>query len=134
MYEYDNPEIKKKDDNILRFIYHGNSKHIGYFRKKLEFVLNNIQTNKKKELHLIYDLKNKKIKIGDNCKEIAIYHHKHSHEKIEEILSKGGIGLVPQLIPENRSLFHHSVTKCHIVQYEPTAVPYQISLEESKQV
>ena len=106
VYEYNNLKIKKKEDDILRFIYHGNSKHISYFRQKLEFVLNNIKTNKKKELHLIYDLKNKKVKIGKNCKEIVIHHHKHSHEKINEILARGGIGLVPQLIPENRNLFH----------------------------
>ena len=61
--------------------------------------------NKKKiELHLIYDLNKKKIENINKNGNISIFHYQHSHSVIEDILSKADIGLVPQLLPENRSI------------------------------
>lgn len=108
IHEY-NIKQQIEDDNSIRLIYHGNSKHLKYFKDKLQFILNNIITKKKIELHLIYDLKLKKVNFFETFKNknIEVFHYKHSHEIIKKVLSKKGIGLVPQLIPEKRSILQY---------------------------
>ncbi len=104
VYQYDYFDKKKSDDSIIRLVYHGNGKHIRLFKNKLNYIIENLKSKKKIEIHLIYDLNRKKIKNLNETSNISIIHHQHSHSVIKEVLSKADIGIVPQLLPENRSI------------------------------
>ena len=108
IYQYDISNIKNLNDSKkINLVYHGNGKHIRLFEKKLNYVLKNLKNEKEIDLHLIYDLEKKKIKSLIETKNINIFHYQHSHAVISEVLSKADIGLVPQLIPENRSFLSY---------------------------
>ncbi len=104
VYQYDNLNKKKLDNSVIRLVYHGNGKHIRLFKDKLNFIIENLKNKKKIEFHLIYDFDKKKIESLNKTGNINIFHYQHSHSIIEEILSNADIGLVPQLLPENRSI------------------------------
>lgn len=102
--EYKNLNIENKDHSLVRLVYHGNEKHISVFEEKLKFILSNLKLEKKIELHLIYNLKKKRLKFFDKIDHLNIFHHQYSEDIVKEVLLKADIGIVPQLLPENRNI------------------------------
>ena len=101
--EYKYSNTQNKDHSCIRLVYHGNEKHISFFEKKLKFIIRNLKIKKKIELHLIYNKKKKKLKYFDKIINVEVFHHQYSEDTMLNVLSKADIGLVPQLLPENRS-------------------------------
>ena len=103
LYEHQNFGNKNKDYSRIRLVYHGNDKHISIFKEKLKFILSNLKIEKKIELHLIYNVKKKKLKFFDKIHNTNVFHHQYSEDVICEVLCKADIGIVPQLLPEKRN-------------------------------
>ena len=101
--EYKNFNIKNQVNSCVRLVYHGNHKHLNIFKQKLKFILSNLKIEKKIELHLIYNVEKKKLKFFDKIDNVSVFHHQYSEDIMIEVLCKANVGIVPQLLPENRN-------------------------------